>query len=302
MDFVRSLRTFMRVAESGSFALAAEQLETSGAAVSRQIAALEEHLQARLLNRTTRKVSLTSSGQAFVEKARHILQAIEEAESFAGERPEAISGVLRLAAPLSFGLAHLAPLLSGFRQRHPKLKLDVDLSDRTMDLTAHGFDLALRIAREPSPQLVARRIAPVRLALCASPGYLQARGTPTHPQELAQHETLSYSFLASGETWVFSDGQGDAVNVRISPSVSATNGDVLRDLAVAGAGIVLQPTFIVDGALARGALVRLLPQWQAPELHLYAVYLTQRQLSAKVRAFVDYLVESMGEPPERAGP
>lgn len=308
MDFVRALRVFLRVVEAGSFAHAAEQLGTSGAAASRQIAALENHLQVRLLHRTTRKLSLTTSGEVFLEKARHIVAAIEQAEGFGAATPEAVSGTLRIAAPLSFGLAALGPVLAGFRQRYPRLRLDLDLSDRVVDLSAHGFDVALRISRDPSPQLVARRIAPVNLVPCASPEYLRLRGTPKHPSDLAKHETLSYSLLSCGETWPFTNPNGELIQVRIAPCVSATNGDVLRDIAVAGGGVIVQPTFIVEREVAAGRLVPLLPGWTLPQFHLYAVYLTHRQLSAKVRLFVDYLVERMGahaatpleEPPVRS--
>ncbi len=298
MDFVRALRTFVRVVESGNFSKAAAQLSTSSAAVTRQVAALERHLDMRLLNRTTRKLSLTPSGEAFVAKARHLLDEIDDAENFALDKPQQVSGTLRLTAPMSFGVAHLAPLLAGFREKHPQLKLDVDLSDRVVDLAANGLDVALRITREPGAQLIARRIAPVRLVLCASPSYLSRRGTPRHPAELSKHETLSYSYLASGPSWPFTAAAGDTVNARIDPAVSATNGELLRDLARTGAGIILQPAFIVRRDLAQGALVRLLPDWKTPELSLYAVYLSHRQLSARVRAFVDYLVATVGDEPE----
>jgi DNA-binding transcriptional LysR family regulator len=298
MDFVNGLRTFMRVVEAGSFSQAAEQLSTSSAAVTRQVAALEKHLEVRLLNRTTRKLSLTSSGEVFLVRARHLLNEIDDAENFARDKPKSVSGTLRLTVPMSFGLAQLAPVLSGFRKKHPGLRLDLDLSDRVLDLAASGFDVALRIAREPSPQLIARRIAPVPLVLCASPSYLQRRGVPRHPAELTEHETLSYSYLEWGQTWPLMDSTGQTVNVRIEPLVSATNGEVLRDLAVTGEGIILQPAFIVQRDLEQGRLVPVLPDWKVPELSLFAIYLSHRQLSAKVRAFVDYLVETIGENPQ----
>lgn len=297
MDFVQSLRTFVRVVDAGSFVHAADQLGTSNAAVTRQVAALEKHLDARLLNRTTRKLSLTSSGQAFLEKARRILADIEDAEAMARGRRAIVSGTLRLSVPLSFGIGQLSRLLPGFRARYPGLRLDIELTDQVVDLVAQGVDLALRIAREPSPHLVARRLAPVELVLCASPQYLKVRGVPGHPEDLSRHDTLSYSYLASGEAWSFTDAAGEAIRVRIDPSVHATNGELLRELALAGGGVILQPSFIVGDELARGTLVQILPEWKTQELNLYAVYLSQRQLSAKVRAFIDYLVESIGDAP-----
>jgi DNA-binding transcriptional LysR family regulator len=296
LDFIRAVQVFVRVADAGSFIRAAEQLDASNAAVTRQVAALEKHVGARLLHRTTRRISLTSSGEAFLEKARQILADVAEAESIAGERRADPAGMLRLSAPLSFGIAHLSRLLPAFRARYPKLRLDIDLSDRVVDLVVDGVDVALRIARQPSENLVARRIAPVRLVLCAAPLYLERRGTPKHPSELAQHDTLSYSYLSAGDTWQFSR-TGETVAVRIDPAVHATNGELLRELALAGGGVILQPSFIVGSDLMRGTLVHVLPEWKMHELALYAVYLSARHLSPKVRAFIDYLVESIGPEP-----
>jgi DNA-binding transcriptional LysR family regulator len=296
MDFVRSLRTLVRVVDAGSFIRAAEQLDTSNAAVTRQVAALEKHLGARLLHRTTRKISLTSSGQAFIEKARQILDDVGEAESLASGRAEP-SGVLRLSAPLTFGVAHLSRLLPAFRSRYPKLRLDIDVSDRMVDLVVEGIDVALRITHEPSPHLVARPIAAVGFVLCASPMYLKRRGIPKHPSELSRHETLAYSYLAAGDFWQFSREGGAPVTVQIQPMVHATNGLLLRELALSGGGIIMEPTMFVASDLMRGTLVPLLPEWKAPGLTLYAVYLSQRQLAPKVRAFIDYLIDVIGPNP-----
>jgi DNA-binding transcriptional LysR family regulator len=297
MDFVRSLRTLVRVVDAGSFIRAAGQLDTSNAAVTRQVAALEKHLGARLLHRTTRKISLTSSGEAFIEKARQILDHVAEAESLASNGRAEPSGVLRLSAPLTFGVAHLSRLLPTFRSRYPKLRLDIDLSDRTVDLVVEGIDVALRITREPSPHLVARQIARLGFTLCASPMYLKKRGMPKHPSELSRHETLAYSYLAGGDFWQFSREGGAPVTVQIQPAVHATNGQLLRELALSGGGIIMEPTMHVASDLMRGTLVPLLPEWQAPGLTLYAVYLSQRQLAPKVRAFIDYLIDAIGPDP-----
>jgi len=294
MDFVQSLRTLVRVADAGSFIRAAEQLDTSNAAVTRQIAALEKHLSTRLLHRTTRKISLTSSGEVFIEKARKILDEVAEAESLANAEP---SGVLRISASFTFGVAHLSRLLPGFRSRYPKLRLDIDLSERMVDLVVEGIDVALRITREPSPHLVARPIALVDLVVCASPMYLKKRGMPKHPSELSGHETLAYSYLAAGDSWEFSRDGGEATAVRIQPSVHSTNGELLRELALSGGGIIMEPAILVASDLMRGTLVQLLPEWKAPALTLHVVYLNQRQLAPKVRAFIDYLVEAIGPHP-----
>jgi DNA-binding transcriptional LysR family regulator len=206
-------------------------------------------------------------------------------------------GLLRVTAPLSFGITHLSRLLPDFLRRYPQLKLDLDLSDRVVDLVNERVDVALRIARAPSPTLVARRLASVGMVVCASPAYLKRHGTLRTPGELADHRTLSFSYLWAGDDWTFEDAQGHLTTVHVNADVHATNGDVLRELAVAGEGIVLQPNFIVGTDVASGVLVPLLTEWKTFELSLYAVYLSRKNLSLKVRAFVDYLVESIGPTP-----
>lgn len=297
MDLSYAMRVFVQVVDSGSFVRAAAALDTSNAAVTRQIGALETHLGARLLNRTTRKLSLTDAGAGFCERARAILEDISEAEALAGERSVQPVGLLRITAPLSFGVTQLARLLPGFRARYPRLRLDIDLSDRTVDLVNEGVDVALRIAGEMRGALVARRIAPVSTVVCAAPAYLRRRGRPLKPQDLAAHDTLSFSYLWSGDDWLFSDSLGKVTRVRLRPSVHATSGDLLRELAVAGGGIILQPTFIVAAELARGALVPVLADYRTLEFNLYAVYLSRRQLSTKVRVFIDYLIDAIGNRP-----
>lgn len=297
MDLAYAMKVLVKVVDAGSFARAAEALDTSTAAVSRQIGALEAHLGARLLNRTTRRLSLTDVGAEFCERSRTILDEIAEAEAVAGQQSLQPVGLLRITAPLSFGVTQLSRLLPAFRERYPKLRLDVDLTDRVVDLANEGVDVGLRIAHELGSNLVARRIAPVTMVVCASPIYLKRRGVPHSPAELAQHETLSFSYLWVGDDWPFTDAQGTLTRVRVQPAVRATNGDLLRELAVAGGGIILQPSFIVGTDLARGTLVPLLTDYRTFELSLFAVYLSRRQLSNKVRVFIDYLVEAIGEDP-----
>jgi DNA-binding transcriptional LysR family regulator len=297
MDLAYGMKVLVKVVDAGSFARAAEALDTSTAAVSRQIGALEAHLGARLLNRTTRRLSLTDAGAEFCERSRAILEEIAEAEAVAGQQSLHPVGLLRITAPLSFGVSQLSRLLPAFRERHPQIRLDVDLTDRVVDLANEGVDVGLRIAQELGDNLVARRIAPVSMVVCASPIYLKRRGVPTTPAELARHETLSFSYLWVGDDWPFTDPQGVVTRVRVQPAVHATNGDLLRELAVAGGGVIMQPSFIVGTELARGTLVPLLTDYRTLELSLFAVYLSRRQLSSKVRVFIDYLVEEVGEQP-----
>lgn len=281
MDLAYAMKVLVRVVDSGSFVRAAEALDTSTAAISRQIGALEAYLGARLLNRTTRRLSLTDAGGEFCERSRAILDEIAEAEAVAGRHSVQPVGLLRITAPLSFGVTQLSRLLQPFRARYPKLRLDVDLSDRVVDLANEGVDVGLRIAHELSGNLVARRIAPVSMVVCAAPAYLKPRGMPRTPAELAARETLSFSYLWAGDDWPFADAQGNVTRVRVQPSVHATNGDLLRELAVAGGGIILQPAFMVGEHPARGTLVPLLAEYSTFELSPFAVYLSRRQRRAR---------------------
>jgi DNA-binding transcriptional LysR family regulator len=294
MDMVKSMQVYIAVVEGGSFVHAADRFDTSTASISRQIAALEAHLGARLLQRTTRRLSMTEPGRAFYERAQQILTDIAETEAVIGHESTQPTGLLRVSVPLSYGLRQFSRVLLAFRMRYPGLRLDIDLSDRTVDLVNEGIDVAVRIGASPAPNLIARKIAPVRIVVCAAPSYLAQRGFPQIPEDLAAHDTLAYSLLATGDTWSFQDSGGSEHSVRIEPSVHANNGDLLRQLAVAGGGIISLPEFIVADDLASGALVPLLDGWQRDESHVYAVYLSRKFLSPKVRVFIDYLVETLG--------
>ena len=301
MNVVQAMRVLLQVVDSGGFARAAASLDLSNAAVTRQIAALENHLGARLLHRTTRRVSLTEAGSEFCARARAILEQLAEAESAAAQGVAQPTGLLRISAPLSFGVLRLADELPAFRARHPQLKLDIDLSDRLVDLANEGFDVALRITTGLEPSLIARRIAPVGMTVCAAPQYLRRRGTPRSPIDLGRHEVLSYKYLWSGDAWSFTDADGRSATVRVRPAVHATNGDLLRQLAVAGSGIILQPTFLVEAALRCGTLVRILEDYHVPQFTLYAVYLSHQHLPARVRVFIDYLLERFSAAQAPAG-
>ena len=294
MDMLTATRVFVRTVEVGGFARAARALDLSGAVVTRQVAALEAHLGARLLNRTTRRMSLTDAGQEFYERARVILEQVAEAEAAAARGTQSPVGLLRVSAPLSYGISHLAPVLARFRDRYPQLHLDIDLADRVVDLAHEGIDVALRIATRLAPGVVARRITALDTVVCAAPAYLRRRGLPREPAELAEHETLSFSYLWAGDEWPFQGPDGRSQTVRVHPAVHSSNGDLLRELAVAGGGVILQPRFIVEQALRAGTLVPILEAYSSLDLHLYAVYLSRSHLPSKVRVFIDFLLETLG--------
>ena len=293
MDRLQAINAFVAVVESGSFARAASRLDQSVSAVSRQVADLERHLDARLLNRTTRRLSLTEPGRAFHERAVQLLADLEEAEQGASAGGMTPRGTLKLTAPITYGTRVLAPLIAAFAARHEQVRVDVDLSDRVIDLVDEGFDLAVRIGDIGSPHLVARRIGTTSLVCCASPAYLDRRGTPRTPDELARHDCLTYEYAAARHQWRFAAADGSERIVRIGGPLHANNGRMLAALAVEGAGVVCEPDFILGPDIARGALVPILADWKLPAIAVHVAYPSRRHLSAKVRAFVDYLAERL---------
>jgi len=291
MDRFQEMRVFAAVVDAGSFVGAASALAMSKPAVSRHVADLEARLGLRLLHRTTRRLSLTDEGEVFHARCRTLLTDLEEAEAEVGSRSGEAAGLLKVNVPVSFGLLHLAPLWAGFMARHPRVALDVTLSDRVVDLVEEGFELAVRIARLRSASLISRRLSSTRLILCASPGYLARHGAPGHPSELAAHSVLAYSLLSTGDTWSFEGPQGP-VTARVEPRLRTNSGDTCRTAALQDLGIVLQPAFLVGEDLRSGALVELLPAYRSIELGIYAVYPTRTHVSPKVRLLVEYLVEA----------
>jgi len=286
------MAVFVAIVDSGSFVAAADTLRLSKAAVSRHMNALESRLRVRLLQRTTRRLSLTEEGQIFYQHAKNILNAMDEAESVVSHHALEPSGRVRINVPLSFGITHLAPLWAGFLRQYPQISLDVDLNDRLVDLVDEGYDLAVRISTLPSSSLICRRLASTRMMLCASPGYLKQRGTPTTPQDLTQHTMMAYSLWNNQEEWRCQGPQGP-VRVRIQARILSNNGETCRMIALQDGGILLQPGFIMADDIRTGKLVELLPQYQFDSLGIYVVYPSRRQLPLKVRAMIDYLSQTM---------
>lgn len=291
MDKFQEMRAFVAVVDAGSFVRAADALDLSKTAVSRLVGELEARLGARLLHRTTRRLSLTPEGEVFHERCRQLLAGVEEAEAeLTAQSGEAI-GQLRINVPVTFGLLHLAPLWPAFMALHPKVALDVTLSDRMVDLVDEGYDLAVRIARLQASSLVSRQLTSTRLVLCASPEYLRRHGTPAHPADIAQHAVISYTLLASGDQWTF-DGPQGPVSVKVAPRMRTNSGDTYCAAALQHQGIVLQPSFLVGAHLDAGALVEVLPAYRSIELGVYAVYPSRKHLTPKVRALIDFLVDA----------
>ncbi|KAF1014177.1 MAG: HTH-type transcriptional regulator DmlR [Stenotrophomonas maltophilia] len=291
MDTLDAMRVFVAVVERNGFSAAAQALGLSTAGVTRQVAALEKRLNTRLLHRTTRRVSTTNAGAAYYAQCVRLLAEFDALEASVGAQALAPSGTLRINAPVSWGIARLGPLLAGFRARFPQVELDLALSDRLVDMVEEGYDVVIRINREPDPTLIARKLGHARITLCAAPSYLQVHGTPQTPQALAGHACLTYSYWSGGYHWPL-QGPGGEVKVAVSSQLRANNGDVLREAAIAGMGIMLQPDFLIDPALADGRLVRVLPEWEAAPVGIYAVYNSRNHLAPKVHSFIDYPVEA----------
>ncbi|QLF93703.1 LysR family transcriptional regulator [Pseudomonas sp. ABC1] len=291
MNRTLEMEVFTAVVEAGSFVGAAEGLKMSKAAVSRHVDALEQRLGVRLLQRTTRRLSLTEEGRTFHQRARDILASLNDAEAEVSSGNQEPSGVIRINAPLSFGVQHLAPLWGAFMESCPRVELDISLNDRVVDLVDEGYDLAIRIATLNSSSLVSRRLATTRMRLCAAPGYLARHGTPRHPNELAGHRVIAYSNWAGRDEWRFESPQGSA-SVRTRACVHSNNGDTCRAIALGGGGILLQPDFLIADDLRSGTLLELMPEYRSQELGIYAVYPTRKQLPLKVRRLVAFLGEA----------
>lgn len=290
MDRALEMQVFCAVVDKGSFVGAVDALEMSKAAVSRHVNALEERLGVRLLQRTTRRLSLTEEGRVFYQQAREVLALMGEAESAVSSGNHEPAGVLRVNAPVSFGVLHLAPLWTAFLEQNPKIELDISLNDRQVDLVEEGYDVAVRIARLESSSLVGRRFASTRMRLCAAPSYIKSHAPVEVPQDLAEHRVIAYSNFSSGNEWSFTGSDGEhKVNTR--SVIRCNNGDTCRSIALTAGGILLQPSFMVSEDLRRGDLVELLPEYRSVELGIYAVYPTRKHLASKVRAFINFLVE-----------
>lgn len=295
MDRALEMQVFCTVVDKGSFVGAAEPLEMSKAAISRYVSGLEERLGVRLLHRTTRKLSLTEEGRQFYHQAREVLTLMDQAEEAVSSSAPEPTGVLRINAPVSFGVLHLAPIWAGFMKAYPNVELDISLNDRLVDLVEEGFDAAVRIARMESSSLVGRRLASTRMCLCASPDYLASHPEINTLADLENHGVIAYTNFASGNEWLF-EGPHGTETVRTRSIVRCNNGDTCHSIALAGGGIALQPSFMVAEDLRKGDLVEILPAYRSVELGIYVVYPSRKHLATKVRVLINFLAERFAHP------
>jgi molybdate transport repressor ModE-like protein len=291
------LTLLLRVADLGSISAAARSLDLSVAVASQRLQRLEKSLGVRLLHRTTRRLRLTGEGATLVERGRPLVQDLEAIAGSLQEAAGEVSGTLSVTVPASFGRQYISPLLPEFIQRHPRLKLHIDLSDQTRDLVREGFDLAIRIGELHDSTLVARRITRSQRVLCASPAYLKRRGVPRSPADLMEHDCLPLSQVGSQGLWRLRDPSGKEVSVRVRGPLESNLGEVLRDAALAGLGIALHSTWHVCEDLRAGRLQLVLPRYSLPESGIYAVMPQRRLVLPRARAFADFLAGRFGEPP-----
>ena len=297
MDKLDAMRAFTKVVSLGSFAEAGRQLGLTRSAVSKGVIELEQLLAARLLDRTTRKVSVTEAGMAYYERCLAILADIEETESQVSRLHDEPKGTLKLNAPMSFGILHIGSAVSDFMAAYPDLTVELFLNDRFVDPIEEGFDVTIRIADLEDSSLIARKLGPGRRVLAASPAYLDRYGRPETPEDLSRHFCLNYGHTTLLQRWQLVH-DGKQVNVQLNSRLCANNGDVLRNAALAGHGITKLPTFLVGEDISAGRLEVVLPDYPPQELGIYALYAPNKYLAAKTRVLIDFLVDRFGpEPP-----
>ena len=290
---LEGLAIFAKVVELRSFAAAADELALSKATVSKAVTRLETRLGARLFNRTSRRLALTDAGQSLVEPATRVLAQGEEAENTALAQSAAPRGLVRLAAPMSFGLSDVAPVLPQFLALYPEVTVDLHLSDATIDLVGMGFDAALRIAALPDSSLVARRLRPVNRYVVGAPSYLAQRGRPTHPGHLAEHSCLGYAYMPTPDTWRFVNAAGEEASIRPAGPLRVNNADALMPALIAGQGLAVMPDFIAGAALADGRLEAVMPDWSPPPIALHLVMPPGGPRPARVEALTAFLTATL---------
>lgn len=284
---------YARVVEKGSLAAAAEEFGISPTMAGKHLKALEARLGGRLLNRTTRRQSLTELGREYYERCKQILAEVEAAEDSASHLQAVPRGVLRVNAPVSFGNQRLAPALAAYLAQYPEVDVDLALNDRVVDLVDEGFDAAIRIGPLVDSGMVARPLAPYRVLVCASPGYLSRHGTPAAPKDLAGHNCLGFSYWTVRDKWRLIGPEGSET-VSIKGRLQANNGQALRMAALQGLGIIMQPEVLVSEDLAAGRLVRVLPEYEAPTRPMHLVYLPDRRPTPKLRSFIEFVLARFG--------
>lgn len=296
MDLLSGMRLFARVVEAGGFTAVARENSTSQPTISRTIAALEAHLGVRLLNRSSRALTLTDDGRQFYERARDALEAVAEAESSVGRRRSEPNGLLRLGTPVGFGRLHVAPRMPAFLARHKEVTVELVMTDAFVELVGEGLDLAIRVGDLADPSLIARPIGTTRRVTVAAASYLDAHGIPATPADLARHDCVIYTRLATGQRWHF-DSRDGPVQVDVGGRFRADNSEAVREAVIGGAGIAVLPVWLFTDEIERGLVRVILEQFEPTRLPIHAVYPSRRLLAAKVRAMIDFLAVEFAKVP-----
>lgn len=290
MDELKRMVVFSHVVETGSFTGAARRLGIAKSAISKHVSLLEDSLGARLLNRTTRRLSLTDVGEQYYQSCRKMVEAVEEAKHCVTSLQEKPRGTLKVSCPASFGISHITPLLHEFLQLHPSLHAELLLDDNILDMTEHGIDVAIRVGWLHDSSLRAKKLRDAPRWLCASPGYLERRGAPNDPNDLVAHDWIIFSLLPTPHKFTFTR-RNKTTSVQVKGRMKINNGSAVRELLLAGAGIAALSDFLVAEDIARGDLVQLLPEYHIMEAGIYAVYHEQRLQQVKIRKFIDFLAQ-----------
>jgi DNA-binding transcriptional LysR family regulator len=296
MEDLERMAIFARVVEAKSFSEAARRLRISKSMVSKSVTQLEKSIGARLLNRTTRAMSLTEAGAVFYDHCARIVEELEQAKAAVGRFHSEPRGLLRVSASVAFGTLHIAPALPEFLARHPEVRIDMVIGDRFVDLADEGFDVAVRIAKEPAANLVARKLAAVNRKICATPGYFERHGVPRTPADLERLNCLTYTHFNPQDPWRLR-GPGGDISVNASGNLRLNDDEALSAAVLGGLGVALLPTFIMGGDLQAGRLQAVLSDYVPLERHIWATYLPNRHLPAKVRAFIDFFLERFAPDP-----
>jgi DNA-binding transcriptional LysR family regulator len=297
MSELQEIRVFVKLVEANSSTKAADQMGVAISAISRRMKDLESRLGVQLVQRTTRRMNLTEDGKFFYQRCRRLLDDLDEATMEVSRSAKSLKGVIKLSTPLSFGVSHLSPVIAKFMQSHQQIEMSLDMTDRRVDLLEEGVDLAIRIGELDDSSLVARKLAPIRHVVCCSPSLLEKHGPIHQPSDLINIPALCYANLKTPSRWHYQDHEGKPGSLKMTPRMLSTNGDAIRDAAIAGVGVVCEPTFIIHKAIEQGQLIPVLENYIWHKMNLYAVYPNTRNLSTRVRTFIDYMVESFGDKP-----
>jgi DNA-binding transcriptional LysR family regulator len=293
MKDINATSIFAAVVDAGSFSAAAEKLGVTKSAVSKRVTGLETRLGVKLLSRTTRKLSLTEAGQRYFVHVQEALRAIDDAEFAATELQNVPQGTLRISTPMSFGRLHVAPVIPRFLEKYPQIKVHLDMNDVSHDLVAEGYDIALKTGELNETSLIARKLAPLRSVLCASPDYVEQHGAPKTPEDLLSHNCLLYSYHTTINEWVF-DKNGDETRIQVAGSYQVNNSEALLEAILQGSGIARVPTFVAGPDIKAGRLVSVLRDYSMPTKDIYAVFPERKYLPMKVRVFIDFIVDNFG--------